>query len=231
MSEQVQVGLVQINNSFSGQNYLPLAIGMLQAYAQQHLREPQRYQFQLPVYTRVPVPQAVRQLQGADIVMFSIYVWNFRISLEIAKTLKERHPEIVIVFGGPHVPDRREQDESFMRRYPFIDVACHGEGERTAVEILEHADRRDWASVPSLSFLRDGQVVRTPRAPRLGDMTHIPSPYLSGVFQPLLEAHPDEHWIGLWETNRGCPFSCTFCDWGSATQSKVYTFDLERLYR
>ena len=28
------VGLVQINNSFSGQNYLPLSIGTLQAYAQ-----------------------------------------------------------------------------------------------------------------------------------------------------------------------------------------------------
>ena len=29
--------------------------------------------------------------------------------------------------------------------------------------------------------------------------------------------------------NRGCPFSCTFCDWGSATASKVYRFELERL--
>jgi radical SAM superfamily enzyme YgiQ (UPF0313 family) len=46
-----------------------------------------------------------------------------------------------------------------------------------------------------------------------------------------MRAHPQEHWIGLLETNRGCPFSCTFCDWGSATQARVYTFDLDRLYR
>ena len=33
-----------------------------------------------------------------------------------------------------------------------------------------------------------------------------------------------------WETNRGCPFSCTFCDWGSATASKVYQFGMDGLH-
>ena len=37
-------------------------------------------------------------------------------------------------------------------------------------------------------------------------------------------ANPNESWIGLWETNRGCPFRCTFCDWGSATAGKVTKF-------
>ena len=41
--------------------------------------------------------------------------------------------------------------------------------------------------------------------------------------------NPQNEWLSLWETNRGCPFSCTFCDWGSATASKVYRFELERL--
>jgi hypothetical protein len=73
--------------------------------------------------------------------------------------------------------------------------------------------------------------VRTAKAPRLGDLSRVPSPYLDGVFDPLIAAFPQEHWIGLWETNRGCPFACTFCDWGSAVQSKVHQFDLERLHR
>ena len=33
------------------------------------------------------------------------------------------------------------------------------------------------------------------------------------------------------ETNRGCPYGCTFCDWGSATLSKVRKFDLDRVYK
>jgi hypothetical protein len=46
-----------------------------------------------------------------------------------------------------------------------------------------------------------------------------------------MAANPHESWIGLWETNRGCPFRCTFCDWGSATAAKVTKFGEERLFR
>lgn len=229
---RVTIGLVQINNSFSNQNYLPLSVGMLQAYAQQHLPQPDRYEFLLPVYARIPVEQAVAQLASADIVLFSVYVWNIRISLEVAKALKQRRPEAIVVFGGPHVPERPAQNEAFMRQHPFIDVACIGEGEQVVVKILEQMEGRDWSMVPSVSFLApDGQHVLTPRGPRLGDLSHVPSPYLAGTFDSLMVAHPNERWIALWETNRGCPFSCTFCDWGSATQAKVYQFDLDRLYR
>ena len=33
------------------------------------------------------------------------------------------------------------------------------------------------------------------------------------------------------ETNRGCPYGCTFCDWGSATLSRVRKFDLDRVFK
>ncbi len=32
------------------------------------------------------------------------------------------------------------------------------------------------------------------------------------------------------ETNRGCPYGCTFCDWGSATLSRIRKFDLDRVF-
>ncbi|MBI2870511.1 MAG: radical SAM protein [Candidatus Omnitrophica bacterium] len=231
MSETV-VGLVQINNSFSGQNYLPLSVGVLQVYAQKYLERPDRFQFLLPVYTRVSVEQAVNRLKDADVVLFSTYVWNIRISLEVARTLKRLKPEVIVAFGGPQVPERPREDEVFLRAHPFIDVACHGEGEQPVVKILERSGTDDWQSVPSTSFIsKKGSYVQNPKGSRLNDLAAAPSPYLGGAFALLMEAHPEERWIGLWETNRGCPFSCTFCDWGSATQSKVYKFDLERLLR
>jgi putative methyltransferase len=33
----------------------------------------------------------------------------------------------------------------------------------------------------------------------------------------------------IWETTRGCPFECTFCDWGSYTHQKIRKFDDARL--
>src|SRR5688572_27753385 len=104
----VAVGLVQINNSFSGQNYLPYSVGLLQTYVQQKAVEPARYRFLPPLYKRVRIADAVASLLGADLVGFSTYVWNGRISLEIARRLKVAKPGIVIVFGGPHVPDQPE---------------------------------------------------------------------------------------------------------------------------
>ena len=227
--QQINVGLVQINNSFSNQNYLPLSVGMLQAYVQKHISRPDHCQFLLPLYSRIPVEEAVQNLLEADIVFFSTYVWNARISLEIARRLKRRQPNVLIVFGGPHVP---EKDQNFLKKNSFIDVACHGEGEQVALALLERYESRDWTDVPSVSFLNEGGcVVTNPKAGRVKELGQFPSPYLEGVFAPLIEANPSENWIGLWETNRGCPFACTFCDWGSAVASKVYSFDIDRLYK
>ena len=82
-----KVGLAQINNSFSGQNYFPYSVGLLQAYAQKCLKSPEKYKFLLPIYTRVKVEKALVHLANADIVLFSTYVWNFRLSLKIDNAL------------------------------------------------------------------------------------------------------------------------------------------------
>jgi radical SAM superfamily enzyme YgiQ (UPF0313 family) len=228
------IGQVQINNSFSGQSYLPYSLGVLQAYVQRHAAQPERYRFLLPVYKRLPIGEAVEQLLDADVVGFSTYVWNARISLEIARRLKAVRPGVSIVFGGPHVPD---QSEKFLRENRFIDVAVHGEGERAFLALLEglaslEGSPAALSEVPGISRIdADGRFQRNPPAERIRDLAQLPSPFLDGVFEPLMAAYHEETWIGLWETNRGCPFQCTFCDWGSATASKVSQFEMDRLHR
>lgn len=222
----ITVGLVQINNSFSGQNYLPYSAGVLQAYAQRHAKNPETFRFLPLLYKRVAISSAVNGLLAADVVGFSTYVWNTQISLEIAHRLKLLRPDVLIVFGGPHVPDRAEQ---LLRDHPFIDLAVHNEGEITFLRMLEMLPSRDWSGLEGISFIGPGGYVRTGSGPRIRDLDAIPSPFLEGVFDPLIASNLEETWIGLWETNRGCPFKCTFCDWGSATANKVNQFGLERI--
>jgi radical SAM superfamily enzyme YgiQ (UPF0313 family) len=168
-------------------------------------------------------------LRGAHVVGFSAYVWNVRLSLEIARRIKLNNPATLVVFGGAQVPDHAEE---FLRQNPFVDVVCPGEGEAVFTSVLENCETRDWEEIPGVSYLRaDGSFVSHPKAPRMTDLSQIPSPYLEGVFDTLTSAHPAENWIVMWETNRGCPFACTFCDWGSAVASKVYRFERERLLR
>lgn len=225
----VKIGLVQINNSFSGQNYLPYSLACLRSYAEAHANEPARFEFLPMIYKRLPLGQIINRLQSADIAGFSTYVWNANISLEAARRLKTANPAILIVFGGPQVPDK---PEAFLRSNPFIDIVVHNEGEKSFLSILERLPQRDWQGLTGISYIdASGTFVKTAPATRMKDLAELPSPFLNGMFDRLIAENPEEKWIGLWETNRGCPFQCTFCDWGSATASKVNRFDLERIFQ
>lgn len=236
-SSAIKVGLIQINNSFSGQNYLPYSVGILQAYAIRHAKAADRLEFLLPLFKRIRPEEGAERLQGADVALFSVYVWNMNISLAIARQVKERSPSTTIVFGGPHVPN---DAEGFLRKHGYIDVACQGEGEGPVTALLDaisangrnaaYSRNKPWRDIPSLRYLDDGLFIKNPSSERIRDLDTVPSPYLSDVFGPLIAANPDEQWIALWETNRGCPFSCTFCDWGSATAAKVNKWSTNRLF-
>lgn len=223
----VRIGLVQINNSFSGQNYLPYSIACLQSYAESKL-PPGRFAFLPMIYKRIPVSEIVGRLEHAEVIGFSTYVWNAQISLEAARRIKRLHPDRLVVFGGPHVPDHAE---SFLRAHSFIDLVVHNEGEKTFVELLGRLPGRDWSVMRGVSYIdADGEFVRGAPVERMRDLEELPSPFTNGVFDELIASNPEEQWIGLWETNRGCPFQCTFCDWGSATAGKVTKFGFDRLH-
>ena len=224
----VKISFVQMNTAVDDSTYLPYSVGLLQAYLQGHAARPDRYEFALPIVRRLRPAEAVGQLGGAHIAGFSTYVWNGNRSLAVARELKAAQPETLVVFGGPHVPD---DAESFLRAHPYIDVACHGEGEQTFFELAERYPERDWDGIGSVSFIDgSGRFVATPLRPRLADLSLVPSPFLENVFAPLMAALPDTTWRTVWETNRGCPFKCTFCDWGSAIAAKVHRFELDRIH-
>ncbi len=206
---------------------LPYAVGLLQAYIQQHASKPELYRFLLPIYKRLPVENAAAQLSAANVVGFSFYLWNAQLSLSIARRLKEQRPDTLIVLGGPQVPTHAE---TFLQQNPFVDLVCHGEGEQVFLSILENYETRNWENIPSISYVRqDGTFANHPLAPPLEDLSGVPSPYLAGVFDPLMQANPTEKWMALWETNRGCPNACAFCSWHA--RQKVTTFEQDRLFK
>jgi radical SAM superfamily enzyme YgiQ (UPF0313 family) len=258
MGQKLTVGLCQINAGFSGANYLPYSVGLLEAYARKSIPDIDRFEFMTPIFMRESVDLAVEKLLPADVACFSLYVWNNQLSLAIAKELKRIKPGIIIVVGGPHVPDKykshvqnkqailtlnlkknsrgvidptTERTQTYLRKNRYIDIAVHGEGERPFSILLQNL-YGDWEKTPSISYLdRDGFIVQTERISRLKDLDEIPSPYLEGTFDSIIKTYPGMEWITVWETNRGCPFSCTFCDWGSAVASKINKWEVGRVCR
>jgi radical SAM superfamily enzyme YgiQ (UPF0313 family) len=225
----ITIGFAQINNSFSGQNYLPYSTACLEGYLRDHSKKRQELIFLDHVYKRAPINQIVSAMESADIVGISTYVWNIQISLEVSRRIKERWPDKLIVFGGPQVPDKPEE---FLRSNRFVDLVVHNEGERTFTAVVDSFPTRNWENITGVSYLSKQDEFRSsPPTPRMRELNEVPSPFLNGIFDGLLERNPAEKWIGLWETNRGCPFQCTFCDWGSATAAKVTKFEEDRVLR
>ncbi|HEY9839971.1 MAG: radical SAM protein [Candidatus Sericytochromatia bacterium] len=223
----VIVGLVEITEPTNNLSYLPYSVGLLQAYAMAHAADPSRYAFLLPQFLRMSIPLAAEQLAAAQIAGFSTYVWNVNYNLALAQALKVKNPDTLTVFGGPQVPD---EPAAFLAQHPFVDVCVHGEGEATFLRLLEAWPGNQWESIPGISYRgAEGTCITNPRAERIKDLDLIPSPYAGGVLDALIAAHPELKWAVVWETNRGCPFSCSFCDWGSAIASKVFRFGDDRL--
>jgi len=230
METKIKLGMVQINNSFSKQSYFPYSVGILQACLKEYLAEPERLEFLQPIYSRIPVESAVKNLLSADIVCFSVYIWNIKISLKIAEEVKKNKPNTLIIFGGPQVPSK--EVESFLRLNHFIDIVCHGEGEAILPSILKKYDQHNWIEIPGISYIDlSGKFVQTAKCERISDLNKVSSPYLGGVFDSLIKENKQTKWVALWETNRGCPFSCAYCDWGSATKNKVYQRNLRELFK
>ena len=130
-------------------------------------------------------------------------MWNIELSLRIARRLKQVRPSTRVVFGGPQVPDK---PEAFLRQHPFIDIVVHNEGERSFLQLLDRLPGRNWEGLTGVSYLgADGTFFKAPGTERVKDLVEVPSPFLNGMFDDLVAANPQEKWIGLWETNRGCP--------------------------
>jgi len=205
---------------------LPYSVGLLRAYASTHARRADEISWRTPIFSRQPTAVSADHLEGCDLVGFSAYVWNVEASLALARELKRRTPDVVIVFGGPQVPD---DPEEFLRANPCVDLATRGEGEATFTAIIDALESRCWHTVHGVSWMEDGEFRSNAPRERSKQLDEYPSPYLTGAFDDLMLAHPEQRWVATWETNRGCPFACTFCDWGSATATRVYSFDMERI--
>lgn len=231
MKNKIKVGATQINNGFSGQYYLPYSIGLLYAFVKKNSSDPERFDFNSIIYKRKLLDDCFEHLKDRNVVLFSTYVWNENISLEIAKKLKKYDKTKFIIFGGPSVPDNKfGKAEAYLKKNNFIDILVHQEGERTILKLLDEYPNNKLFETPNISYFENKKYKNIPNLPRLKDFEKVPSPYLTGIFDDLIRENPKEKWLASWETNRGCPFSCTYCDWGSATNSKVARMHLDRVF-
>lgn len=194
--------------------WLPYSVGCLWSYARQNQTVSGNYSLEGMYFKRSKIDRVIDTMHDPDIAVFSCYVWNWQYNLLLAEQIKKSWPACLIVFGGPQVT-KRPYENSFFQKHPYVDVIINGEGEIAFENLL-------------VDLVQGKKPRRVIEFTRLTDLDY-PSPYLSGVFDKLISDHPDYSWQMVLETNRGCPYACTFCDWGSLIYSKVLKFPEKRV--
>ena len=206
--------------------YLPYSAGVILSYAFGFDHIKNTWEIDQLVWRREPIEETAARLQHNDIVAFSTYVWNHRYNYKLARRIKELNPQVTIIFGGP---EPAITDPELFVKEPFMDLVSKMEGEITFKRILEDFDT-DFTHIPGLLINTPAGLVDTGDCARIDDLDQIPSPYLAGIFDKIIAENPDVIWNATLETNRGCPYQCTFCDWGSLTYNKVKKFELTRVF-
>ena len=193
--------------SSPSRNHLPYAAGCLFSYANRHPDVKKNFTFLEPEWRNncLVIEDFHRKLDQADFLGLTCYIWNQAINDSIVKVFKERKPNGIVIYGGPHVPEDPGELANYADLRPLVDHFITGPGEEKFVEFLISGERQ--------RFYHGRQV-------RPEDM---PAPYTDSIFDSILaKSGPID---GAIETNRGCPYACTFCDWGGQSRNKIQRFD------
>ncbi|MFN7941321.1 MAG: cobalamin-dependent protein [Thermoanaerobaculia bacterium] len=161
--------------------------------------------------------------ERADLVGFSVYLWSFPTLLEAARRLRRADPALSLIFGGPSAEPPMCQLPPHRDSAAVLDALVLGEGEIAIRELL--ADRQPdparWRSIPGLALPADGTWRRTPPRPLNTRLDELPSPAAMGILP--------RRTVTYLETFRGCPMSCSFCEWGVMESGTLFSREyLER---
>ena len=171
-----------------------------------------------------------------DILGLSNYCWSHNVSYEIFKMCKKTNPNVVTIWGGPNFPIDFPSQKKFMERYKEVDIYVPTEGEigfsNVVKKVLESNSidevKQQITQSPidgCISRNEQGQIQFTVPTVRISSLDEITSPYLNGMMDKFF----DGKLTPMLQTNRGCPFHCTFCTDGRDEVNKVNSFDIKRV--
>ena len=216
---------------FKVNQYTPTGVGYLAAYAKSKLGK----QIEFCLFKSVAKLLDAYEKKKPDLVGFSNYTWNSALSKFAGQWIKNRDPSLPIIMGGPNIRTYPKGIEEFLRANDYVDIYCMFAGEISVYEILKFL--LDQPEEKRTSNILRGRVVNgcysifknrligNSNYTRPDDLDEIPSPYLTGLMDPFLK----EGYYPILETNRGCPFSCTFCIWGISALNKLLRFSMQRV--
>lgn len=141
-------------------------------------------------------------------------------TIKFIKNLRRFEKDIKIVVGGP---DYFNYEEYLKAGCSFV---CHGEGEKTIVEIAEYImGHRTFGSIKGISYINDNTITLSDPQTPIENLDDLPFPTRNDLFK-----YADFHYLGMRKpyvhmmTSRGCGYTCTYCSspfmWGKSVRRR-----------
>lgn len=166
--------------------------------------------------------------ENPTVIGFSLYTWNEGTFMKMAEELHLRLPNTYIIFGGP------QQDikfnENYFRERPYVDLIVPGDayGEIIFKEILDNISINNKLIPSELPYCwypdKDLNRVHVDKPIDKRNFQWPSNPFRAQEDQLKLFLNKNDYYNGGWislETSRGCPYRCSFCDWGGGTYTKT----------
>ena len=214
---------------------IPINIGFIASYLKKKLGD--KVNIELFKYPN-DLLKAI-QKNPPDILGLSNYSWNSNLSEYFAGVAKKNNNKCIVLQGGTNFPHAQDQQKQFLLERPNTDLYALFEGERSSLKVVErYLEYRNELKKffdkpidgcvfidPKSREVSDPKLITGKYLERIKDLDEIPSPYLNG----MLDKFFDGKLTPFIETNRGCPFTCSFCHTGSDYYHKLNKFSQDRV--
>lgn len=161
------------------------------------------------------VEDVVEEVKDADVILFSSYSWNYDLCDNISSYIKKKYPQKILLLGGPHIGTH---DKTFLNSRKQYDYICQPTkpGEIFITDFIDNPTNISWElnSLNKKTFEFSKKSVYREHINYLKKLKNY-----SNINE--LEC------LIVLETTRGCPFACTFCEWGGGIETKIIKKDIE----
>lgn len=133
-----------------------------------------------------------------DAIGFSCYIWNIGMVEKLMGELHKLLPKLPVFLGGPEVT---YDADKLLRKYPYLTGIFIGEGEATFAQVVKYYVKKSPESLEDIP----GLMLRSGMTPERKPLNLTDVPFLYDDMAPFTNR------IIYYETQRGCPFRCSYC--------------------
>ena len=230
---KIKISLCDLANDLNGidNKSIPIGVGYVSAYCKKIHGD----EVDLKVFRTFKQFWDDALKKPPDVAGFGCYDWNYNLTLATINKLKKLNKDSLVIYGGANAEINMKDNEIFLAENPNIDFIVYGDGEKPFSNLIKNYKNldmcEDWRSklksvpVDGCRSLVNGKLIHGLPFDAVMDLMEIPSPYLTGVFDELLQ---DPVLMPIIQNIRGCPYRCRYCVSGTQL-GKIRNFSLERI--